>query len=94
MKKAKKITLRQRMRARAEKQITDLENLVIVGVTRAAEEAGVELDPHDVMRLYGNPNIKYQREKAVIQLANQYEAELEALYNKQMDLLKDDSDGE
>ena len=86
-KKARKETLRQRMRAKADAKITEIENIVLTGVDRALEEVGVSLDAHDVMRMYGNPKIKYLREQAVIALANQYEDELEALYNRQQDLL-------
>ncbi len=85
-KKAKRVTLRQRMRKQAEGEINAFESLVVTGVERALEEAGVDLDPYDVMRLFGNSQTKYLREKAVISLANQYEAELEALYNRQQEL--------
>ena len=90
--KAKKVTLRQRMRLRATVAIDDLEKIVVLNVGDTLKEAGIELNPYDVMRLFGNRQVKHLREKAVIALADQYEAELEALYNKQIGLpLGDDN---
>lgn len=86
MAKAKKMTLRQRLRHDADEKIGELEQLVSKAVTDAVEGAGVELNPYDVMRLCTGGQTKSLRERVITELANQKEAELEKIYNDQQDL--------
>ena len=53
-----------------------------------------QINPHDVMRLISTGQTKTLREDLITQLANETEAELEAIYNKQMNLLPEDSDAD
>lgn len=79
----KQMTLRQQMRAQAADKLAELEKLVHSGVLRALEEAGVELNPHDVMRLCVGGQTKTVREQLITDLANLAEAELLRLWNNQ-----------
>ena len=91
MTKAKKntektLTLRQQLRADANVRLDAISRLVGTAVDRALEEAGVELPYRDVMRFCLGGQTQTVHEKLVTQLANQAEAELLAIWNKQADL--------
>lgn len=88
----KKATLRQQLRAQAEEKLAHIQGLVVVGVERALEEAGVELNPSDVMRLCLGGQTKTVHEQLITDLANQAEADLLTLWNNQQALpLGDDN---
>ena len=92
--KAKKITFRQRLRTQSDVRLSEM----IVAMRHAGKnickESKTEINPYDVMRLACGGQTKSLRYRVVTDLANESEAELEVLYNRQMDLLKADSDGE
>ena len=89
----KQMTLRQQMRAQAADKLAELEKLVHSGVLRALEEAGVELNPYDVMRLCVGGQTKTVREQLITDLANLAEAELLRLWNNQQTLPLGDDNG-
>ena len=94
-KKAKKMTFRQRLRADAEDKLQQMESTVRLLATDALKSEGTTINPFDVMRLASGTQTKSLRYRLIGELANEKEAELEALYNKQQDLpLKAGSDGE
>jgi hypothetical protein len=82
----KQMTLRQHLRAEAQTKLAEIEKLVRIGVERALEEAGVELNPADVMRLCLGGQTKTVKEQLITDLANSAEAELLRIWNNQQDL--------
>lgn len=88
----KAMTLRQRLRADANVKLGEIEQLVADAVGKAVGKAGVELNPYDVMRLCLGGRTKSIRDKLVRELANQAEAELQRIYNDQMNLLPGDGE--
>ncbi len=89
--KAKKMTFRQRLRAQSEERLQHMESAIRILATESVKAVSA-INPFDVMRLASGTQTKSLRHRLVTELANEAEAELEALYNKQMDLLKGDSD--
>ena len=84
-KKAKKLTFRQRLRADAAQKLDGLCEQAQERVTELV--AGTSLDPALLMQLASSPgHTKTLRENLITRLANDKEAELEALYNRQQDL--------
>jgi hypothetical protein len=90
----KKMTLRQHLRRQAEEKLEHVQKLVLAGVDRALEEANVEVNPHDVMRLCLGGQTKTVREQLITDLANSAEAELLKIWNNQQDLPLEETDGE
>jgi hypothetical protein len=92
--KAKPQSFRQRLRAEAysrlEKILDDADNAIMGSVA----SNGTEISRFDVMRLLSAGQTKTLRDTLVTELANEKEAELEALYNKQMNLLPEDDDAD
>ena len=93
-KKARKMTFRQRLRATADERLSKMIVAVRGAGIAVCADSKTNINPYDVMRLACGTQTKSLRYKVVGDLANEMEAELEKLYNKQMDLLKEGSDGE
>ena len=93
-KQARKMTFRQRLRADADKKLQYMDSIVRILVTEALKSEGIGISTTDIMRLASGTQTQSLRLRLIGELANEKEAELEKLYNKQMDLLKEDSDGE
>ena len=93
-KKTEKLSMRQEMRMVAGHQLTEVLKLVRVGVTRALEEADVDLAPTDVMRLCVGGQTKTLEDRLIGQIANGLEAKIIKLWNDQQKLALEDSDGE
>jgi hypothetical protein len=90
----KKMTLRQQLRAQAEEKLETVQKLVLTGVQRALEEADVELNKFDVMRLCIGGQTKTVHEQLVTDLANQAEAKLLEIWNNQQQLPLGESNGD
>ena len=87
-KKEKALTLRQRLRLDAEKKL----HLMVLAMEGAAERVLEEHDSHIdkmmLLQLTSQPNHgKTLRHDLVTQLTNEAEAELERIYNEQLDLV-------
>lgn len=91
--KAKKISFRQRLRNQCAERLDVMAEAVRIAA-RDVVKPHSEINPHDVMRLICTGQTKTLREDLITQLANETEAELEAIYNKQMNLLPEDSDAD
>jgi hypothetical protein len=91
--KAKGLSFRQRLRQQAgeklERLLDDISNAVDVAV---GDQTNV--NHTDLLRLMCGGQTKTLREDLVTQLANEKELELEAIYNKQMELIPEDSDAD
>jgi len=91
MAKKKAMTLRQRLRADAEKKLEVLELAMRVAGKGVCEEHDTGVDPALLMQLASQPDhTKTLRNQLITQLANEKEAALEKLYNNQMDMLQED----
>jgi hypothetical protein len=92
--KAKPESFRQRLRTKAqsrlEKILDDADNAIMDSVN----SNDTEINRHDVMRLLSGTQTKTLREQLITELANENEAALEAIYNKQIDLLPEDDSGD
>jgi len=91
--KAKKISFRQRLRNQSADRLDVMAEAVRIAV-RDVVAPHSQINPHDVMRLLCTGQTKTLREDLITQLANETEAELESIYNRQMELLKEDSSGD
>ena len=90
MAKNKALTLRQRLRADAEKKLNVLINSMLHAGERVVEESDTGIDPALLMQLTSQPQQgKTLRNRLVTQLANEKEAALEKLYNNQLDMLQE-----
>lgn len=83
MSKDKKTTLRQRLRANAEKKLDEICTTMVTAGHRAVEESETELDARDIMHLLSVKQNKTLRDKLVTKLANEAEAKLEVFFNQQ-----------
>jgi len=92
-KKAKPMSFRQRLRVQSADRLDIMEEAVRIAV-RDVVAPHSAVNPHDIMRLLCTGQTKTLREDLITQLANETEAELEAIYNKQMNLLPEDPDGD
>lgn len=95
-KKAKKMTFRQRLRAQSEDRLKEMVKTVQILVVESVKPVS-EINPYDVMRLACGKQTKSLRNRLIGELANEHEAELEKIYNKQQDLsfgTKEDDDAE
>jgi hypothetical protein len=90
--KAKKISFRQRLR----NQCADRLDVIIKASYDAVDKAkgNSHIGTKEIMRLCSGGQTKTLREDLITQLANETEAELEAIYNKQMNLLPEDPDAD
>lgn len=91
--KAKKISFRQRLRNQCAERLDVMAEAVRI-VAHDVVKPHSKINSLDVMRLLCAGQTKTLRENLITQLANETEAELEAIYNKQMNLLPEDSDGD
>jgi hypothetical protein len=88
--KAKETTLRQRMRADAEKELEELEVQMLATAVRTIGKKAIK--PLDLMRLCCGGQTKTVKNQLITDLTNGREAALEALYSKQQGLpLGDDN---
>ena len=93
MAKAKKLTLRQRLRQDAEKKLHLMVLAMEGAAERVIEEHNSHIDTLRLMQLASQPNQgKTLRSDLITVLANEAEAEIEALYNKQQGLPLGDDD--
>lgn len=92
--KAKKISFRQRLRNQSAARLADIEQAVVIVVDTQLLSAGAKISSKDVMRLISGGQTKTLREDLITQISNQTEAELESIFNRQMELLKEDNDGD
>ena len=88
----KVMTLRQQLRAQAADKLRELQRLVTTAVERAMDEADVELNSADVMRMCVNSQTKTLHEQIITDLANQAEADLLKMWNNQQALPLGDDD--
>ena len=88
--KAKKLSFRQRLRLQSAERLDKIASTMHGAGERACEESKTNIDPLDVMRLLSNTQTKSLREQLITELSNEVEAELEAIYNRQMDFIEDD----
>lgn len=92
--KIKKMSLRQRLRQRADGRLDELQGLVNVAMIRVGEEADTDINLYDVLRMMVGTQTKTIREKLITELANEEERRLEDLYNSQQALDLEDKDGD
>lgn len=92
MSKSKKSTLRQRLRASAAVRLATIQASMDTACERVSDDCDTDIDMHDVMRLICNKQNKTVREGLITALANEAETKLEALYNRQQNLLEPTTD--
>ena len=85
MTKAKKMTFRQRLRVEAGEILDGLCNIVSGLASEVVAEES-KINSADVMRLLSGGQTKSLRHRLITELANEKEAKLEALYNRQQQL--------
>ncbi len=83
-KKAKKITLRQRLRADAAEKLVGLKQQAVERVGEIADAAGI--NKYDLMKACTVGHLATLEKQLVTDLANNAEAELERIYNSQQKL--------
>jgi hypothetical protein len=87
------MTLRQRLRADAEKKLDAMVQTMNAAGVRVCEEHDSDIDPALLMQLASQPQQgKTLRSDLITRLANEKERALERLYNNQMDLIQDDQE--
>ncbi len=89
-KEAKRLTLRQQLRADATEKLDALERLMETAASRVCEEANTNINPYDLMRMMTSGQNKTVREQLVTDLANEAEAKLMQIYNDQLSLPVDE----
>jgi len=90
--KTKKLSLRQRLRIQSSIDLDVMQAAVHIAV-RDVVASHSKISPIDVMRLIAGGQVKSLEKRLITELANETEAKLEAIYNKQMNLLPEDHDG-
>jgi hypothetical protein len=88
--KAKALTFRQRLRVGATSRLEIHRNELVDQAAKIAGKLGVKTQ--DLLKYAAGGQIKTTEAALVTAIANAQEAELEALYNKQMDLPGVDND--
>lgn len=83
-----RVTLRQRLRADAEKLLLVIRDEAIEQLNKVAGEHGI--DAKDLAKFLSEGQHKTLRNDLVTLLANNKERELEKLYNDQLDMLQED----
>lgn len=91
-KKAKTLTFRQRLRVDATGELSTLIDAITAASKKIVKDKNISA--MDLMKLASSPTAKTLCNDLITQLANGREREIEKFYNKQMDLLAEDSDGE
>ena len=84
--KAKKMTLRQRLRADAEDKLERMMESARQNVVNVVSAFDSAINPYDLLRVMSSSQTKSLRNRLIGELANETEYELEQLYNKQQDL--------
>ncbi len=92
--KAKKLSLRQRLRNDAAHQLGKIRREVEEVTEHVLQGAETEISKVDVFRLLSGGQTKTLEEQLVTELANEKEAELERIYNSQIDLLPESKDAD
>lgn len=92
--KSKPMTLRQRLRADAEKKLGELEVAAKDAVYAVLNARKTRMLAGDLMHLISVRQNKTLRESLITELSNEKEAELEELYNKQQGLDLGDENGD
>lgn len=92
MSKKKPLSLRQRLRQDAEKQLDNLLERTAEAIQPVAADSGLSV--HDLAKAITPGDHKTLRHDMVTYLTNAKERELEKLYNNQMDLIQGDKDEE
>lgn len=82
----RKLTLRQRLRADAEKKLDRILKDLELAADRVLDQAGTGLATWDLLHLAGSKQNKSLRAHMVTQLANEAEAAIERIYNNQQEL--------
>jgi hypothetical protein len=87
------MTLRQRLRSDANDKLLAVGKTAYAGVERALEEHSTNIDAKDLMKFMSGTQVASLQDKLITQLANEAEAEIEAIYNRQQGLnLGEDDD--
>ena len=89
MSKKKALTLRQRLREDAEKQLDALIKSTVGAISPLAADSGLAVA--DLAKMVTAGDHKTLRHDMVTHLTNAKERELEKLYNNQMDLIQEDA---
>jgi len=87
----RKLSFRQRLRLQSAERLDVIAADVRAAVEDSLKSAKTSLPPDVVMQLCCGGQTKTLREQLITQLANEVENELEALYNKQLDLMPGDT---
>lgn len=90
MTKKKKLTFRQRLRLQSETKLADLKSKARDAIIQVLIDNNANLAADDLMRAMSTSQNKTLDEHLVTHLANQCEDELEALYNKQIELIPEE----
>lgn len=86
-----RVTLRQRLRADAEKKLDAMLASMKAAGGRVCDEHGMDINPALLMQLASQPTQgKTLRHDLVTAIANEKERALEKLYNDQLDMLQED----
>lgn len=86
-----RVTLRQRLRADAEKKLDAMLATMKAAGERVCDEHGMDINPALLMQLASQPTQgKTLRHDLVTAIANEKERALEKLYNDQLDMLQED----
>jgi len=86
-----RLTLRQRLRADAEKKLDQILKELEQATARVLDQAGTDIATWDLLHIAGSRQNKSLRAHLVTKLANEAEAELEKLYNNQQKLALGDN---
>jgi hypothetical protein len=86
-----RLTLRQRLRADAEKKLDQILKDLDQAAARVLDQAGTDIATWDLLHIAGSKQNKSLRAHLVTKLANEAEAELERLYNNQQKLALGDN---
>lgn len=88
MSKKTKLTFRQRLRVEGEGDLVKIVATATAGIRQVADDNGLQVG--ELAKLCSPGEHKTLFEDMVTQLANNKEDALEALYNKQMDLIPEE----
>ena len=88
---SRKLSFRQRLRLQSAERLDVIAADVRLAVEDSLKSVKTSLHPDLVTQLCCGGQTKTLREQLITQLANEVENELEALYNKQLDLMPGDT---
>jgi hypothetical protein len=92
--KAPKLSFRQRLRNDAAQELSDLKRKFEEVTESELIAANTGISKYDVFRLLSGGQTKTLEERLITELANEKEAALESIYNKQIGLDLGDSNGD